>query len=200
MMHQDTEIRFIDDHIGLGVFTTKRIPKGTLLWVLCPLDRHLTDAEVAALPAPQKKLIEHYAFRDVYDQLILCWDAGRYVNHSCEPVMLPVEYGFEIAARDLEAGEQITCDYSELNLEIPLRCACGSPRCRGEIRKDDTQQLWELWDRQVREALAVAGSIPQPLLEYAKYPGMIRALLQEPGRLKSHQDFYKASVPIEELA
>lgn len=200
MLHPHTEIRYINDAMGLGVFATKPIPKGTLLWVLCPLDRLLADAEIAALPVPQQRLIDHYAFRDIYGRMVLCWDGGRYVNHSCEPVMLPLDYGVEIAARDIAPGEELTCDYSELNLERALVCACGSPRCRGSVRREDTAALWQEMDRQVREALALAGTLPQPLLEYAKYPNFIRRLLEDPSRLGSHRDFYTAVTPLDQLA
>jgi hypothetical protein len=70
MLHPHTEIRYISEAMGLGVFATRPIPKGTLLWVLCPLDRLLSDAEVAALP-PLQQLVGHYAFRDLYDRLVL---------------------------------------------------------------------------------------------------------------------------------
>ena len=54
-------------------------------------------------------------------------------------------------------------------------------------------------DQQVRAALQVAGKVPQPLLEYAKYPNFIRRLLEEPARLGSHEDFYTAVTPLAEL-
>jgi hypothetical protein len=200
MLHPHTEIRYINDDMGLGVFATKPIPKGTLLWVLCPLDRLMTDAEIVALPAPQKRLIDHYAFRDIYGRMVLCWDGGRYVNHSCDPVMLPLDYGVEIAARDIAVGEELTCDYSELNLVQALTCACGSPRCRGRISKEDTDALWQQMDQQVRDALQLAGKVQQPLMEYAKYPNFIRRLLDDPSRLGSHEDFYTAVTPLAELS
>lgn len=200
MLHPHTEIRYINDDMGLGVFATKPIPKGTLLWVLCPLDRLMPDAEIAELPAPQKRLIDHYAFRDIYGRMVLCWDGGRYVNHSCDPVMLPLDYGVEIAARDIAVGEELTCDYSELNLVQALTCACGSPNCRGRISKEDTDALWQQMDQQVRDALKLANKVQQPLMEYAKYPNFIRRLLDDPSRLGSHEDFYTAVTPLEELS
>jgi hypothetical protein len=199
MLHPHTEIRYINDAMGLGVFATKPIPKGTLLWVLCPLDRLFSDAEIAALPAAQQRLMAHFAFRDIYDRNVLCWDGGRYINHSCDPVMLPLDYGVEIAVRDIVPGEELTCDYSELNLEQQLACACGSALCRGGISKMDTDVLWPKMDAQVRAALQLANAVAQPLLEYAKYPNFIRRLLDDPARLGSHADFYTAHTPLYEL-
>lgn len=147
MLHPHTEIRYISEAMGLGVFATRPIPKGTLLWVLCPLD-----------------------------------------------------YGVEIAVRDIAAGEELTCDYSELNLEQALHCACASPACRGNISRSDTELLWQDMDRQVREALLLAPALPQPLLDYARYPATIRRLLANPASLGSHRDFYRAVLPLDQLA
>jgi hypothetical protein len=34
MIHPWTELRFINDSIGYGVFATQFIPKGTIVWAL----------------------------------------------------------------------------------------------------------------------------------------------------------------------
>ncbi|MFZ5365322.1 MAG: SET domain-containing protein [Patescibacteria group bacterium] len=60
----------------------------------------------------------------------------RFINHSCDPNarrMGPFAIG---AFRDIAVGEPITIDYSilEVNPEWRMKCLCGSPDCRGEIR------------------------------------------------------------------
>jgi len=193
MMHPHTDIRFINDEIGLGVFATKFIPKGTLIWTLCAFDRTFTREEVKALPATHQKLMDHYAYEDVFGNLIMCWDAGRYVNHSCNPAMLPVDSGLEITIRDLHPGEEITCDYSEINLATPLNCRCGQPACRGVISKEDTEQLWPKWDAQVRDALECAAGLDQPLLAYSLVPELFTRHVNNPEGVPSHQNFYTSA-------
>ena len=190
MMHPHTDIRFISDEIGLGVFATKFIPKGTLIWTMCAFDRHFTPAEVAALPATHQKLMQHYAYEDVFGSLVLCWDGGRYVNHSCKPVMLPVDSGLEVCIRDVAPGEEITCDYSEINLVSPLNCRCGLPECRGKISKQDTEKLWPLWDQQVRDALQHSTRVEQPLLPYSLDPGLFTRHINNIEGVPSLQNFY----------
>ena len=51
MVHPHTEIRFVNDIIGWGVFASRFIPKGTIIWALDPLDQRFTPEQVATLPA-----------------------------------------------------------------------------------------------------------------------------------------------------
>ena len=51
MIHPDTELRFANPQIGLGVFATRfLIPKGTITWVRDQLDQALPPAAIAQLP------------------------------------------------------------------------------------------------------------------------------------------------------
>ena len=186
MIHPHTEVRYIGKDIGYGVFATRPIPKGTLIWTLCRFDRILTQQESRDLPKPYRDLLVHYAFTDMYGNLVLCWDGGRYVNHSCDPAMLPVDYGFEIAVRDIAAGEEVTCDYGNLNLNGSLRCHCGAPGCRSEISRRDAGMLWRDWDRSVADALTLASRLPQPLLDYALEPQVFRDYAKGVAAAPSH--------------
>ena len=59
---------------------------------------------------------------------------ARFVNHSCEPNARGGS-GRDVAARAIEAGEEITVDYvAEQVPGLELRCQCGSPRCRGALK------------------------------------------------------------------
>ncbi len=46
MMHPHSELRFINESIGYGVFATKFIPKGTITWILDELDQKFTESYV----------------------------------------------------------------------------------------------------------------------------------------------------------
>lgn len=68
-----------------------------------------------------------------------------FMNHSCDPNTAQrylSELDYEVrAARDIRAGDRITCDYNALDHGlvtklIPTRtfdCRCGSRSCRGKI-------------------------------------------------------------------
>ncbi len=166
MMHPDTELRDAGEGIGLGVFATRRIPRGTIVWMRDELDHCLPLDRVRSLPLAYRKILDRYGFLDADGNRILCWDFGRFVNHSCNPNVLPTAWRFEIAARTIHAGEQITNDYGTLNLERGFRCLCGAADCRHRVRPDDFERLQVVWDLRVRDALGTAGSVAQPLLPW----------------------------------
>ncbi|MBO9540506.1 SET domain-containing protein [bacterium] len=176
MIHPATELRFIDDAIGYGVFTTAFIPAGTIIWALDAFDRILSPDEVRALPDLLRAQLEKYAYVDAAGDFILCWDFGRYMNHSCRPTSRSVGEAFEIAIRDIQPGEQLTCEYGTLNMTGDFACACGAPGCRGSVSAADLETLWPEWDREAAQAFQRALSVPQPLLPYAKLSPADRAL------------------------
>jgi hypothetical protein len=55
MVHPHTELRFVSPQIGWGVFATRLIPRGTIVWALDSLDQRFTPDQVAALPAYARK-------------------------------------------------------------------------------------------------------------------------------------------------
>ena len=168
MMHPSTELRFINPEVGYGVFAVEPILCGTVIWILCRFDMVFSPGEAAALPAPYQPIIDKYAYTDCEGNQILCWDHGRYVNHSCDPAMLGVGRGFEVAVRDIAPGQEITCEYGGLNLATEMCCCCGAPGCRGVIGGSDVLRLWPELDRRVAQTLACARQVPQPLLPFAE--------------------------------
>ena len=167
MIHPATELRFLDTELGFGVFATRPIPRGTIVWALCERERAYTPAEVAALdPAARAHLIR-YCYVDADSNTVLPCDDGRYVNHSCDPATLGVGEYLEVAVRDLAPGDQITCDYALMNLPEALHCRCGSPRCRGTITGDDVRRHWPEWDDTLRRVAERWAEVPQPLLAHA---------------------------------
>ena len=193
MLHPDTDVRLISPSIGRGVVVTRFIPKGTVVWVRCALDRRFAPAEVAALPAASRAQVELYAYVDEIGDSILCWDGGRYINHSCDPAMVGAGPDLEIAARDLAPGEDLTCEYGYLNLIRPLACQCGAAKCRGTIGRDDALSIHTERDAQVRDALALAGALPQPLRAYARDFHAFDALVEGRVTAPSVRNFHVAA-------
>ncbi len=195
MIHPATKLLFVNSDVGYGVFARETIPCGTILWVLCRLDIVLTPAEAAAFPPPYQPILHRYAFTDGRGRVVLCWDHGRYVNHSCEPAMLGVGNDIEIAVRDIAAGEELTCEYATLNPTEPMPCRCGAANCRGVVGCDDLLTLWPDIDRRVAAALPGARLVPQPLLAFARNVESFWQWVDGEAPLPSSRGFRTAAAP-----
>lgn len=168
VIHPATELRYIDPAIGYGVFATRFIPKGTIVWALDEFDRVLSREQVRDLPDLLRAQVETYAYVDASGTFILCWDFGRFMNHSCAPTSRSVGEAFEIAVRDIHPGDQLTCEYGVLNMSGTFACACGAADCRGTIGSGDLAAHWPRWDEEAADAFRAALHVDQPLLPYAK--------------------------------
>ena len=164
MIHPSTELRLVSPHVGYGVFASQLIPKGSLVFVQDPLDIEITPEQYQELNETSRQLAEKYSYIDARGNRILSWDAGKYVNHSCNPNTMSTAWGFEVALRDIEAGEEITDEYALFNLEWEMDCCCGHNPCRGKIRPDDAWMHYRIWDRSIRSALAAIPTVEQPLI------------------------------------
>ncbi len=162
MIHPDTELRYINDTIGYGLFATRLIPRGTFTWVHDDLDQIVDPQLEYRLPPALADLLHKYSYLEPRGR-VLCWDHGRFVNHSCEPNCRSTGFDLEIAVRDIQPGEQVTDDYGSLNVDYEFACRCGSPVCRGTIRAADIARYADDWDREALEAFRLAPSVSQPL-------------------------------------
>lgn len=177
MFHPHTELRFVSESIGLGVFATQLIPKGTITWALDALDQVFPPTALDSMSPMLRGVMDKYSFTDRRGKLILCWDHARFVNHSCEANCLsPGGFDFEIAVRDIHAGEELTDDYGTLNIDHGFECLCGSKGCRGRIMPDDAVRMADTWDGLIQGAVSRIGSVKQPLWELVKDPEEVKAL------------------------
>ncbi|HEY9897931.1 MAG TPA: SET domain-containing protein-lysine N-methyltransferase [Pantanalinema sp.] len=166
MIHPDTALRFIDSAVGHGLVATAPIPMGTVIWVQDPLDQLLDPARVAALPAAYDALLARYTYGDAEGNRVLIWDLGRAMNHSCQPNCLGTLQGFEVAARDIRVGEQLTNDYGtfeDRREDDFFPCHCGAPGCRGTTRSTPSAEQLTALRARLRLALTLAPSVSQPL-------------------------------------
>ena len=162
MIHPDSELRFINPVIGYGLFATTLIPKGTLTWVRDDLDQIVSPELQQSLPPLLAAQLHTYSYLEPRGR-ILCWDHGRFVNHSCEANCRSTGFDFELAVRDIQPGDEITDDYGSLNVNLEFACRCGAPRCRGIVRATDIVQYADEWDRDAKAAFRLAGDVAQPL-------------------------------------
>ncbi|MBW8242069.1 SET domain-containing protein [Muricauda oceani] len=162
MIHPDTELRFISNEIGYGVVATKLIPAGTITWVLDQLDREFTPFELQQMSPIYQNILDTYTFRNNKGNYVLCWDNGRYVNHSFNSNCLTTAYDFEIAIRDIQPGEQLTDDYGYLNIPLPFRAADEGTR-RKIVYPDDLLKYYKVWDNKIKKVFGNITKQQQPL-------------------------------------
>jgi hypothetical protein len=162
MIHPGTELRFINDIVGYGVVATEFIPKGTITWVFDKLDREFSPAEFQKFDSVYKEILLNYTFRNKQGNYVLCWDNGRYVNHSFNSNCLSTAYNFEIAIKDIQAGEQLTDDYGYLNIIEPFR-AIDEGTKRKIVYPNDLLKYSEVWDRKISKVFVKISKMKQPL-------------------------------------
>lgn len=162
MIHPHTVLRLVDETIGLGVFATVPLPRGTIVWVRDPLDIVLTLERMTALPAMVRESFLHFAFRDQRGHYVLCWDHARYVNHSFSPNTMITPFHFDVAIRDIAAGEELRGDYGCLNI-IEAFVPHPEPGGREVVRGDDLRHQHHVWDRLLAEALPDLVRVDQPM-------------------------------------
>jgi uncharacterized protein len=102
---------------GIGLFASEPIRKGTVIWRLDrSIDVQLTPAQLEALAPASRVQIRKYTYRDrALGTYVLCGDDARFFNHAPDPNChdLPdADGGTTVAARDIAAGEELTCDYA----------------------------------------------------------------------------------------
>jgi hypothetical protein len=190
MVHPDTELRFVSPTIGWGVFATKPIPRGTITWALDVIDQRFNAAQLRAMPAYARAQLEKYSYVDGRGEYVLCWDNARFFNHSCDANCLSVGYDFELAIRDIAAGEELTDDYATLNPVEPFPCFCGVPSCRGRVMPDDHARLSGAWNTLATEAFFLMRTVPQPLWEVLAEREAIEAAMDNPSCLRPIQHHF----------
>lgn len=162
VIHPDTELRRVGSQIGYGVAATAPIPRGTITWVRDDLDQCLDVETVSRLPEVLRVALKRYAYRDLDETYVLCWDHARFNNHSCQPACRTVG-DFDIAVRDIAAGEELTIEYAVINVLDVFDCRCGAEHCRGEVHSSDALRYGEAWDAEILAAVRRAPTIAQPL-------------------------------------
>lgn len=130
---------------GLGVFATRRIPRGTR--VLEYVGERVSHAE-ADRRYDDKDARDAHTFLFIVDSRTVI-DAGvggneaRFVNHACEPnceSVIEERRVYIEALRTIQPGEELTYDYQiqrekddPPDVDEIFACLCGYPRCRGSM-------------------------------------------------------------------
>ncbi|QQS52179.1 MAG: SET domain-containing protein-lysine N-methyltransferase [Bacteroidota bacterium] len=198
MIHPSTELRHISDTIGYGVFATKLIPEGTLVYVRDCLEIAVSQSEYALHIPEMQSIIEKYSYIDEHGDRILSWDIGKFVNHNCNFNTISTGYGFEIAVRDIFPGEEITDEYGIFNLESEMYCFCGSSHCRGVLKAPDFDRLYKEWDVTIKKSLSKVFCVEQPLMPFADQETVheLKEYLKNPTKYKSVYQLRYKKLPV----
>ena len=131
---------------GTCLVTTQRIPGATRVW---KLDEPIYSMEEIESWTPERReAFDWYGFQCGVDRFSLPEGLSREMNHSCDPNTWWDGSITLVARHDIEAGEEITYDYSTCDIDhvFEMDCSCGSPRCRGTVSNRDYLDLD--WQRQ----------------------------------------------------
>lgn len=187
MIHPQTELKFINEAIGYGVFAKVDIPEGTIVYVKDSMELCISPTDFLLHSLEMQEMIEKYSYIDEKGHRIVSWDFAKYVNHCCHCNTISTGYGFEIAIRDIKAGEQITDEYGIFNIDRPMVVDCGANGCRKVIQPDDFDRYYKKWDEQIRSSLMKLFSVEQPLMNFLEEEtrGALDAYYQDNTRYKS---------------
>lgn len=163
MIHPDTKVDSVSKTVGLGIFATKPLRKGTIVWARDPLDVVIPLWQWASLPPIMQEKMGNYLY-SAPGGYAMNWDHSRYMNHSCEPNCLGA-VNFHIAVHDIAPGEELSDDYCcYTHKPFPsFDCSCGRVSCRSRIHPSDILRLGPEYDLLITEAARCADRVPQPL-------------------------------------
>ncbi len=187
MLHPSTELRFIGPGVGYGVFATSYIPQGTITYVKDSLELEVSPEAYQLHPPAMQAVIEKYSYIDERGYRIVSWDFAKYINHCCNCNSMSTGYGFEIALRDIQPGEEITDEYGIFNLTEPMELVCDQGTCRKVLHPEDFDRYYPIWDEQLKMALAQFQKVEQPLLPFVDAPTLqaLEAYFADPAMYRS---------------
>ncbi|GMM91737.1 SET domain-containing protein [Qipengyuania sp. MTN3-11] len=103
---------------GVGVFAAAPIARGQAIWALDERFDHLfTAGQLEALPPLLQDFVERYGYPHMTRPglQVVEFDNGRFMNHDRRPNTNFTDPDTGYAIRDIAAGEELTCDYSEFD-------------------------------------------------------------------------------------
>lgn len=187
MIHPKTELKTINPSVGYGVFATDFIPMGTIVYVKDSLELEISPTDFLTHSQEMQDVIEKYSYIDERGFRIISWDFAKYVNHCCNFNTISTGYGFEMAIRDIQKGEQITDEYGIFNLEYEMKLECGFENCRKIVKPNDFDNLYTAWDEKIKHAIPNLFMVEQPLMSFLskEIRNEIDTLFQSPEKYKS---------------
>jgi hypothetical protein len=166
MIHPHCELRQVSPSIGYGIFAVKFIPKGTIVYIKDELEIIIKPNDKRLNNPLYKDIIEKYSYTEPNGNLVLSWDIAKFVNHCCNCNIMSTGYGFEIAIRDIQPGEEVTDEYGLFNSGWEMDLECSKPGCRKKLTPKDIDIHYAEWDNTIINAFTHFNQVNQPLLPY----------------------------------
>lgn len=106
---------------GLGCFAEEPIKKGQVVWQFDPrFDIRIPLNELATFPAALQEHFRIYTYVEKIgsqEVMVYCADMSKHMNHSDVPNLFDTPDNiYEVAIRDIEVGEELTCNYYAFDL------------------------------------------------------------------------------------
>ena len=106
---------------GLGCFAEEPIKQGQVVWKFNPrLDIRIPWVDLSTFPEAIQEHFRIYTYVEEIDGqeiMVYCADLSKHVNHSDFPNLSDTPDNLqEIAIRDIEVGEELTCNYYSFDL------------------------------------------------------------------------------------
>jgi uncharacterized protein len=168
-----TPVEFRDSAIaGRGVFARRHFKAGDRVVAYAPKQRRLDARDPEAVQAAETKLTLLSEGRSVIvpDTRV---PGGWLCNHSCDPnaAIFSDGQGRIQSTRAIAPGEEVTIFYGWVTHNEPERdpCHCGSPRCRGFINFDLSDEDAEHVDILENNHVAMDDFIRRKLAEYGTF-------------------------------
>lgn len=111
------------------------------MWIADDFDLKIPVQDYLRIAENQRRILNVYSYLDYKNRVIVPWDSGKYVNHSCAPNSTGLlEFdNVSIALRDILPGEEIVEDYCcYFGHFETFTCLCGAPDCRGIVGNDNS--------------------------------------------------------------
>jgi len=114
---------------GMGLLAAEFIARGAAVWRFEPgFDHDFSPEQFAALPELARAHTRWFCFVSRENgHVVLSGDHACFINHSLEPstgalpnAPTPVT---TVALRDIQAGEEITCNYFDYDADTPWKLA-----------------------------------------------------------------------------
>jgi SET domain-containing protein len=104
---------------GIGLFADQFISQGTMTWkFLEGFDLRLPKSILNELSPPAREQFLKYSYLDSSSGLYeLCSDDARFFNHSETPNTGSISDVIDVALRDIQPGEELTCDYRTFDVD-----------------------------------------------------------------------------------
>jgi len=105
---------------GIGLFADELIPKGTATWRYHPgFDFTYSKEDIEKLHEVAQKTLLHYSYFDgELQKFVAPIDDLRFINHSTdqEKINILSTPHEDVAARDIQANEELFCDYNMFDI------------------------------------------------------------------------------------